>query len=506
MSNSTSSAFANRRPPAKTEKLGFLHLPKNVRKMIYELAIYDHDRGVVCLPRGTPRKQSTWYAPGLSFVGRLSGGFIGDVCGLSFDKGRARAGVDSAATGKWTDGDPVSLMTKGPVPDSDSEPESEPEDGTDHEIDVLTAAVKIEAEAEVEAEPNSEDEGCVDCAEEWELGSNDGDCPSECGCCCHDFLTEEAQDITTENYVAPPDRCVEGKCKDRRCEHCAGYGLGPDQLDPDYPDSEPELEEFVLEDAEDLDDAEHFDCDERIGVLFETKEPAILLACTEIRTQCLPMYYSQNAFSWRMHWLDYAGSLARFQCWVEDVVGDNVKHIGRLAFEGRHVVEEGVEFVAYTGMLHHDPGYAVIAGCLDVPTEVDNKITESLHGELDEKLACIASRPTSPPTFTVKDLCELGSIFVKAMHRNFEDTEPPRDMMPFGVSLGRVPASILQDEALLRRFLNFMPYEVLKKALTATQAQQPRPYHSRESSPELDGSISQLALSWVPPRGVSEEL
>ncbi|KAK5744213.1 hypothetical protein LTR17_002243 [Elasticomyces elasticus] len=494
MSTFTSSAFANRRPPAKTEKLGFLHLPENVRKMIYELAIYDHDRGVVCLPRAIPRKQSTWYAPGLSFVGRLSGGFIGDACGLSFDKGRARAGVDSAAAGKWTDGIPVRLMTNGPVPDSDSESESEPdEDGTDHDIDVLTAPVKLGAEAEVEAEPNSEDEGCMDCAEEWELGSNDGNCPSECACCCHNFLAEEARDITTEDYIAPPDRCVEGECLDSSCEHCAGDGLGPDQLDPDYPDSEPELEEFVLEDEEDLDDAEHFDSDERIGVLFETKDPAILLASTEIRTQCLPIYYSHNAFSWRMHWLDYPGSLADLRHWVKHVVRDNVKHIERLAFEGRHVVEEGVEFVAYIGLLHNDPGYAVTAGCLDVPTEVDDNITESMHRELTEQLACIAGRSTSPPTLTGKDL-------------NFEETEPPRDMMPFGVSLGRVPASILQDEALLRRFLNFMPYEVLKKALTSTQTQQPWPYHSRESSPELDGSISQLALSWVPPRGVSEEL
>ncbi|KAK3064372.1 hypothetical protein LTR53_018516, partial [Teratosphaeriaceae sp. CCFEE 6253] len=47
---------ANRRPSAKTEKVGFLHLPDEVRKRIYALAIYDHDRGVVLLPRHLPRK------------------------------------------------------------------------------------------------------------------------------------------------------------------------------------------------------------------------------------------------------------------------------------------------------------------------------------------------------------------------------------------------------------------------------------------------------------------
>ena len=44
------------RRQAKTHRTGFLHLPNAVRKRIYDLAIYDHDRGAVFLPRALPRK------------------------------------------------------------------------------------------------------------------------------------------------------------------------------------------------------------------------------------------------------------------------------------------------------------------------------------------------------------------------------------------------------------------------------------------------------------------
>ena len=54
----SSRGFHVLRPPRKahTDRIGFLHLPDNVRTKIYRLAIFDHDRGAVFLPRACPRK------------------------------------------------------------------------------------------------------------------------------------------------------------------------------------------------------------------------------------------------------------------------------------------------------------------------------------------------------------------------------------------------------------------------------------------------------------------
>jgi hypothetical protein len=53
---STEAAWSNFRRPAKINRIGFLHLPDEVRQRIYALAVFDHDRGIVFLPRALPRK------------------------------------------------------------------------------------------------------------------------------------------------------------------------------------------------------------------------------------------------------------------------------------------------------------------------------------------------------------------------------------------------------------------------------------------------------------------
>ena len=160
--------------------------------------------------------------------------------------------------------------------------------------------------------------------------------------------------------VVPTPSC-EGEDRDCFCV-CHGHDLynesieeEEDPIDEDdvYGDSESETEE-PNEDQYEEDDT-LWDSEELVGMLYESTEPPVLLACKEIRDQCLPVYYSNNSFSWRFQYLDYSRSLRRFQSWAEGVGVKHWKLVSQLTLEGRHSVEEGVGFTVDIDLLKSTP-------------------------------------------------------------------------------------------------------------------------------------------------------
>lgn len=162
-------------------------------------------------------------------------------------------------------------------------------------------------------------------------------------------------------------------------------------------------------------DDEHFDTLEEIGVLYEPKEPAILHVSKEIRAQCLPVYYSQNAFSWRFLWTDYPRSCARFKAWTRSILPESVKLITKVTFQGRHAIEEGLEFSIDIDLTENWPFFEtnVYTACEDEA----GAIAEAINRHTAHILWRIAQSLNSRPILSADLLCELASIFVQGMHR-----------------------------------------------------------------------------------------
>ncbi|KAK3670154.1 hypothetical protein LTR78_010001 [Recurvomyces mirabilis] len=283
---SSSMAYANCRRPAKTAKTGFLDLPDEVRHRIYGLAIYDHYRGVVFLPRALPRKVTPQTD-------------LNILVEPTIDDGTLAAGIWSMS-GVIEDGNGGYVKT------------------------VLALGL-----------PWAEERGGVPCADclilsLWVDPTPEG-CDSECGCDCHELgngskelesdNTEDGEDSEDGIHVQPPAACLAGACSDEHCEHCAGFGLGASQNELAYVDEFDIDDEWQRQDHDEEEDLEHFDTEEQVGML-------------------------ANKFSWRFDWQDYTRSLARFMKWIDVTVGDYAQFTSGLSLEGRHTVEEGIEFVA----------------------------------------------------------------------------------------------------------------------------------------------------------------
>ncbi|KAI6891002.1 hypothetical protein KC318_g14160, partial [Hortaea werneckii] len=219
------------------------------------------------------------------------------------------------------------------------------------------------------------------------------------------------ESITFSSTNPPPSSCLDGECRDMECEHCAGHGLASNEDQSCYQNS---AESSV---SEHENDEEHFDPFEITGMLYEPKEPSILLACKEIRKQCLLQYYASNAFSWRFEWLNYKDSLSHFFGWVDHVVKDHTREMTGVSFQGRHVVEEGVDFDADIDILTSAPFFQVKVAAThnDEPLRaILDGLKRHLIAALWEKLQINGSRVL----MTEADLKELGEIFVCAMHRD----------------------------------------------------------------------------------------
>ncbi|KAI7400733.1 hypothetical protein KC336_g14811 [Hortaea werneckii] len=207
--------------------------------------------------------------------------------------------------------------------------------------------------------------------------------------------------IATGSTIAPPSLCLSGECRDTYCEHCAGNSLASDEDQSCYQNSE----ESSVSKYEN--DEEHFDPFEITGMLYEPKEPSILLACKEIRKQCLPQYYASSAFSWRFEWLNYKDSLSHFFGWVDHVVKEHTREMTGVSFQGRHVVEEGVDFDADIDLLTCAPFFQVKVAAThnDEPLKaILVWLKRHLTDALCEKLRTNGSRALT----TEADLKELG--------------------------------------------------------------------------------------------------
>ncbi|KAK4551833.1 hypothetical protein LTR86_010829 [Recurvomyces mirabilis] len=423
---SSSTAYANCRRPAKTPKTGFLDLPDEVRHRIYELAIYDHDRGVVFLPRALPRKVTPQTDLNVRYA--LDGNQT-----VPYLETRLAVLVEptvddgTLATGIWS--------TSGVVEDELESTSSVSSDGESGDGDSSDSGyVKTELALGL---PWEEERGGIPCADclilSLENDTSPEGCESECGCDCHELgngsdklesdNTEDGEDPEDGIHVQPPPACLAGACNDEHCEHCAGFGLGASQNELAYVDESDVDEEWQRQDRDEEDDLEHFDAEEQVGMLYEFSEPSILFACTEIRSECLPVYYSANTFSWRFDWQDYTRSLARFMEWVDVTVGDYAQLTPALSLEGRHIVEEGVGFSANASFASSTSRSKVGIEFDDFPDTVLAGIADGLASTMELALALPFAGKSCSSSSTVR-LQKLGTIFVQAVQCVSNDNLP----------------------------------------------------------------------------------
>ena len=164
-------------------------------------------------------------------------------------------------------------------------------------------------------------------------------------------------------------------------------------------------------------DEEHQDVHEREGMLYELNEPAILLTSKEIRNQCLPVYYAMNSFSWRFLWQQYKRSLRQFRGWAQNLRDEDARAITKLTFEGRHTVEEGVEWIVDID-LHQDlPWYSIEISTehqYDLPLLA---IHRAFNKDLMSELETWAAGARRRLRFTPDRVADLGEIFMEVMQR-----------------------------------------------------------------------------------------
>ena len=443
MANSGEQVAKDIMPSAKMERTGFLHLPNEIRNRIYEDAIFDHDHGTVMLPRALPRKVT---ADGKHIAVDYLGQNhlcedLPDILGV--------AGLSSSVLYDeclWVEGErppeeiPLPIFTE-ELTDDESWPD-EPSDmrgwmtasgrrltNSERYQRSFTRTRKAAAETEeiLDAVDVCDDCGEVDCtciapgdSTDEEAGMEN---PEEDAASSSEASSEVGDDehggIDEDGYLMPPKNCMIGRCSvtNKECNFCGGFGLGPDQDEEMYFNDDNEEYDNRYKDDDPLEeDDEHYDSEEREGMLFRQQEPAILLACKEIREQCLPIYYGSNACSWRFFWLDQTKSLARFTAWTR-VVGKRSKNIREISFEGRHSVEEGIEFGVDIDLLEETPYFDVKAECHHPGDELTDAIVEAIEQDFITVLWKMSRLDRGKIDLSSDDLCQLGALFSEAMQR-----------------------------------------------------------------------------------------
>lgn len=413
--------YGNRRPPAKTGQIGFLHLPDETRNSIYELVIHNHDRDVVFLPRELPRKVTPETDAGLSYCLEEADPVSSREYDATFPLDIEQPYVRNHNFGKWVDDHDLLGVVSEPASEASR---ASSDDGerclSDEEIHRLVYAtdevwVWVDSVSCVTCNCNPTpwheahngafdsysglNENAHDLRDSEELLGDVDELEDNidwaedggCDCDCHDKSEERIDNEECGGLLmiecpchhnvimTAPDDCILGSCGDQGCSHCAGHGL---TYCTDYACSPHEGGNDNDHDLDDMheEDDEHYDSEELIGMRYELWEPAILLVSTEIRAACIPVYYAYNAFSWRFFWLGYGRSLQRFKHWANDCVGDNAKCIRTLSMEGRHCVEEGVNFGAVITLTQTSPYFSV--DVTEDDTSVEGIIREALGREL----------------------------------------------------------------------------------------------------------------------------
>ena len=182
-------------------------------------------------------------------------------------------------------------------------------------------------------------------------------------------------------------------------------------------ESEEEHDLSLSQDDEIEDDMEHYDSEELIGMIYEPKEPSILLACKQVRDECLAVYYSQNSFSWRFLWLDYRRSLNRYSHWAQNLRDHDAKLITQLTLEGRHTVEEGINFDVDIDLIPTSPYFSITLNPFHGPDYSLDLLKRGLEKDLVWRLWNASSGTRQRFAFTPSLIADLGAIFVKSMER-----------------------------------------------------------------------------------------
>ena len=159
------------------------------------------------------------------------------------------------------------------------------------------------------------------------------------------------------------------------------------------------------------DDDGHSDSEEKIGMLYNLKEPAILSLSSDVRRECLPIYYGNDSFSRHFYWLDYEKSPKAWAGTVEE----NARLIRSISFEGRHAVEEGVEFLANVDLREHGFPFDVQVTYAHAGDYVTETIRHSLEHQLISALCVIARRADTSLVLSSDTINKLASIFVGHM-------------------------------------------------------------------------------------------
>ncbi|KAK3710490.1 hypothetical protein LTR37_010333 [Vermiconidia calcicola] len=462
--------------PEPLRLLSFLDFPDEVRTKIYKLAIYDHDRGAVFLPRAVPRKVTPATDLDLRYAWidereDSNGGEAGEMDAREesmvkdltpyyawpINEGESRAaGVwmdKEESTMDDPDGEDVRAESRQPAagdfaskafsldytsltrkrkdreaPGTHSRSTSSMSDCSSLEFEAAVADAMIEkAEPAHMCIPYQQDEECdcpchnpfyVDDSEDHVMDPRGEINDLHCGCQIMDDETTEKFDNSDEESISAfgePEACLNNECSDEECGHCGGEGL--DSGYTQWELEEQEEEHDRLDEEEGIEDDEHADLDERFGMLYEPNEPAILLVRKDIRAQALAIYYSSNSFSWRFQWPKYHRSLRRFNSWVNYLRDENIKHIRQLTFEGRHAVEEGIEFGVDIDLLKDKPFFTVSTTCEYPPDETTEILRLALKRQISEPMRKWLARSPGGFVFCRTQLQDLGEVFVKSMHQ-----------------------------------------------------------------------------------------
>ena len=99
------------------------------------------------------------------------------------------------------------------------------------------------------------------------------------------------------------------------------------------------------------------------------------------------------------------------------IVGDNGKHITEISFEGRHSVEEGIEFEIDIDLWQEVPYFDVVAACRHSGDELTDAIVEATEQDFITVLWKMSRRDGGPITFSSDDFCQLGNLFSDALQR-----------------------------------------------------------------------------------------
>lgn len=427
-----------KRVAAKTGKVGFLHLPNELRIVIYSLAIYDHDRGVVLLPRGLPRKigqdadvdlpahdgEEEWdpaaaWAQYAVCVGNGKNAGAGNWVDLNFDVADVSEAELSGEPTMLTD----SLPADGEVSLGATHGSGDEESPRDDEVD----AGRVEAETAAAEEVAQNEALFAEVDADMRCGGEDEH--GTCHCNCHeDENSLSGEELRADLTVQPNARlvgCSYDTCYDGSCEHrnqvYEESGDSDEATSASGSESDDHCYSDTWSEAEDV-----FDPEDKLGVLYEADEPGILMACTEIRGQCRPIYYENNAFSWRFAWqlsgyhdryYDYERSLHRFNQWINSTVGAHAKLIRSVSFEARHLVEEGFDFGADIDI---DPKKRTFELDVTAGSSGENSarlIKSTIERDLVFLMWKTCKRSETTTRFTAADLHALGRAFLRGMSR-----------------------------------------------------------------------------------------